>query len=102
MQGTLAFLGSDLRRRRKPVYKPTKAGGGGPLKVLRWQAPTLLNPHFASAPRIRLPRASSTSRWPAGTPKATSWPLLAAEVPTRKNGGLSDDGTTVTWNLSRA
>src|ERR1700731_5036039 len=28
-------------------YKPTKAGGGGPLKLLYWQAVTLLNPHFA-------------------------------------------------------
>src|SRR6185369_2530216 len=31
----------------KDTYKPTKAGGGGPLKVLWWQGPTLLNPHFA-------------------------------------------------------
>src|SRR5215472_6138202 len=29
------------------TYKPTKAGGGGALKMLWWQAPTLLNPHFA-------------------------------------------------------
>src|SRR5256885_4180869 len=28
-------------------YKPTKAGGGGVLKLLYWQAITLLNPHFA-------------------------------------------------------
>ena len=28
-------------------YNPTKRGGGGALKVLLWQAPTLLNPHFA-------------------------------------------------------
>src|SRR6267154_566197 len=28
-------------------YKPTKAGGGGALKLLYWQAATLLNPHFA-------------------------------------------------------
>ena len=27
-------------------YKPPK-GAGGPLKLLFWQAPTLLNPHFA-------------------------------------------------------
>jgi peptide/nickel transport system substrate-binding protein len=32
----------------KPIYKPTKRGGGGALKVLWWQAPTLLNPHFAN------------------------------------------------------
>ena len=30
-----------------PVYKPTKRGGGGLLKVIWWQGPTLLNPHFA-------------------------------------------------------
>ncbi len=29
------------------AYTPTKAGGGGSLKALWWQAPTLLNPHFA-------------------------------------------------------
>ena len=29
------------------AYKPTKAGGGGTLKLLWWQGPTLLNPHFA-------------------------------------------------------
>ncbi len=29
------------------TYKPTKRGGGGILKVLWWQGPTLLNPHFA-------------------------------------------------------
>jgi len=31
----------------KSQYKPTKRGGGGLLKVLWWQGPTLLNPHFA-------------------------------------------------------
>ena len=31
----------------KSAYAPTKRGGGGALKVLWWQSPTLLNPHFA-------------------------------------------------------
>ncbi len=35
------------RRRPLPAYKPTKRGGGGVLRLLWWQAPTLLNPHFA-------------------------------------------------------
>src|SRR4030095_3959720 len=32
----------------KPAFPPTRRGGGGALKVLWWQAPTLLNPHFAN------------------------------------------------------
>src|SRR5437879_11732996 len=28
-------------------YKPTKAGGGGVLKLMYWQAVTLTHPHFA-------------------------------------------------------
>src|SRR5690242_1923532 len=30
-----------------PAYRPTRRGGGGPLKILYWQASTNLNPHFA-------------------------------------------------------
>ena len=30
------------------TFSPTRRGGGGPLKTLWWQAPTLLNPHFAT------------------------------------------------------
>src|SRR5262249_4865252 len=32
---------------RADGFTPTRRGGGGQLKVLWWQAPTLLNPHFA-------------------------------------------------------
>ena len=32
----------------KPAFNPTKRGGGGHLRTLWWQAPTLLNPHFAN------------------------------------------------------
>src|SRR5471030_3069125 len=43
----LASSGVAIAQSR-PVYKPTKRGGGGLLKVLWWQGPTLLNPHFAT------------------------------------------------------
>ena len=42
----LAYSGVAMAQ-SKPTYKPTKRGGGGLLKVLWWQGPTLLNPHFA-------------------------------------------------------
>ncbi|UZF92248.1 peptide ABC transporter substrate-binding protein [Bosea sp. NBC_00550] len=80
-------------------YKPTKAGGGGPLKMLLWQAPTLLNPHFASGTKDQI--ASRVFFEPlAGWDKEGNLvPQLAAEVPSKANGGLSDDGTTVIWKL---
>ncbi|MGY6247358.1 peptide ABC transporter substrate-binding protein [Bosea thiooxidans] len=80
-------------------YKPTKAGGGGPLKVLLWQAPTLLNPHFASGTKDQI--ASRIFYEPlAGWDKEGNLiPCLAAEAPTKENGGLSADGLTVTWKL---
>ena len=73
-------------------YKPTKAGGGGPLKMLLWQAPTLLNPHFASGTKDQI--ASRIFYEPlAGWDKEGNLiPQLAAEVPSKANGGLSADG----------
>ncbi|WP_336814020.1 peptide ABC transporter substrate-binding protein [Bosea sp. MMO-172] len=82
-------------------YKPTKAGGGGPLKILLWQAPTLLNPHFASGTKDQI--ASRIFYEPlAGWDKEGNLiPCLAAEVPSKANGGLSADGLSVTWKLKQ-
>ena len=68
----LAYSGVAMAQ-PKSTYKPTKRGGGGILKVLWWQGPTLLNPHFAVGTKDQDgSRACSTSRWPAGIPTATS------------------------------
>src|SRR6185369_10653758 len=32
---------------RRDTFTPTRRGGGGDLKLLWWQAPTILNPHLA-------------------------------------------------------
>ena len=80
-------------------YKPTKAGGGGPLKMLLWQAPTLLNPHFASGTKDQISSRIFYEPLAGWDKEGNLVPQLAAEVPTKENGGLSADGTTVTWKL---
>jgi peptide/nickel transport system substrate-binding protein len=79
--------------------EPARRGGGGALKLLYWQAPTLLNPHFATgatnqdASRIFY---EPLAGWAAD---GTLLPVLAAEIPTLANGGLAPDGRSVTWRI---
>jgi peptide/nickel transport system substrate-binding protein len=80
---------------------PAKRGGGGLLKVLWWQAPTLLNPHFAVGTKDQ--DGSRVFYEPLGAfdPDGNIIPILAAEVPTLQNGGIARDGTSVTWRLKK-
>src|SRR4051812_45112291 len=71
------------------TYKPTKAGGGGPLKVLWWQGPTLLNPHFAVGTKDQDGSRLFYEPLAAWDPDGNLKLKLAAEVPTRENGGLA-------------
>jgi peptide/nickel transport system substrate-binding protein len=82
-------------------YKPTKAGGGGPLKMLFWQAPTLLNPHFAVGTKDQEGSRIFYEPLAAWDPEGNLVPVLAAEIPDLENGGLSPDGMSVTWRLRK-
>jgi peptide/nickel transport system substrate-binding protein len=85
----------------KSEYKPTKAGGGGPLKMLFWQAATLLNPHFAVGTKDQEGSRIFYEPLAAWDPEGNLVPVLAAEVPDLENGGLSPDGMSVTWRLRK-
>ncbi len=81
------------------AYKPTKAGGGGTLKLLWWQGPTLLNPHFAVGTKDQDGSRLFYQPLAAWDSQAQLRAVLAAELPSRDNGGLAADGRTVTWKL---
>ena len=74
-------------------------GAGDTLRLLWFQAPTILNPHLATGTKD-----FDASR-PAYEPLASFdlegnlVPFLAAEIPSLENGGVADDGTSVTWTL---
>ena len=85
----------------KPKYKPTKRGGGGALKVLWWQGVTLLNPHFAIGTKDQDGARIFYEPLAGWDPDGEMFPVLAAEIPSRENGGLAADGMSVTWKLKR-
>ena len=84
-----------------PVYKPTKRGGGGALKTLWWQGPTLLQPHFAQGTKDQEGSRVFYEPLAVWDTEGNLIPILAAEIPTRENGGLAADGRSVTWKLKR-
>jgi peptide/nickel transport system substrate-binding protein len=96
----LAYAGVAMAQSR-PVYKPTKRGGGGPLKVLWWQGPTLLNPHFAVGTKDQDGSRIFYEPLAAWDRDGNLRPVLAASIPGREDGTLAADGKSVTWKLKQ-
>ena len=69
------------------------------FKLLYWQAPTTLNPHLSSGTKDR--EAASPVLEPLAVYNEAEElvPILAAEIPTVENSGISEDSTAVTWKL---
>ncbi|MGZ5874564.1 MAG: peptide ABC transporter substrate-binding protein [Bradyrhizobium sp.] len=82
-------------------YKPTKAGGGGLLKLLYWQAVTLLNPHFAVGTKDQEGSRIFYEPLAGWDNDGNLVPFLAAEIPSKENDGLAEDGRSVVWKLKR-
>lgn len=69
------------------------------LRILYWQAPTILNVHFAQGTKDQA--ASSLVLEPLIDVDldGTLVPVLAAEIPSLENGGVAEDGMSVTYKL---
>jgi peptide/nickel transport system substrate-binding protein len=83
----------------RPAFTPTRRGGGGQLKLLWWQAPTLLNPHFAVGTKDQDGSRLFYEPLAAYDADGNLFPVLAAEIPSLQNGGVAPDGKSVTWRL---
>jgi peptide/nickel transport system substrate-binding protein len=83
------------------TYKPPNNGGGGSLKLLLWQAPTLLNPHFAIGTKDQEACRLFYEPLAGWDQEGNLVPILAAEIPTKDNDGLKEDGLSVVWKLKQ-
>ena len=75
-------------------------GRDGEVKIIYWQAPSILNPFLSggtkdieAASLVIEPLARFNS-----SGELTAW--LVDEVPTVANGGVSEDLTSITWNIT--
>jgi peptide/nickel transport system substrate-binding protein len=74
-------------------------GSGGDLRLIQWQAPSLLSPHVAVGVKDFLAACIVVEPLMHYLPDATLTPNLVKEVPSVENGLLAEDLTSVTYNL---
>src|SRR5829696_2884053 len=74
-------------------------GEGGELKIIQWQAPSLLSPHVATGDKDNLAAQPILEPLMHYLPDGTLIPTLITEVPTVENGLLSEDLKSVTYKL---
>ena len=74
-------------------------GRDGELNILYWQAVSILNPYLSGGTKDI--EAASLVLEPLAhyDENGNMVPILAAEIPTVENGGVSEDLTTITWTL---
>lgn len=74
-------------------------GADGEVKILYWQAPSILNPYLSGGTKDI--EASSLVVEPFARYDAAGnlVPWLVEEVPSVANGGVSEDLTSITWKI---
>jgi peptide/nickel transport system substrate-binding protein len=98
---SLLLASAGVAHAQAAPYKPTRRGGGGPLKLLFWQGPTLLNPHFGIGAKDQEGSALFYEPLARYDPDGNLVPVLAAEIPSRANGGIAVDGRSTTWKIKK-
>src|SRR5260370_4167153 len=97
----LGAAGAATAQPREAEPTPTRRGGGGTLRILMWDAPTLLHPHFGRGLRDFTVQRIFYEPLAAAAADGTLVPVLAEDIPSRKANTLAKDGQWVTWRLKR-
>src|SRR6516225_763735 len=97
----LSYAGVAMAQSKAPAYQPTKRGGGGLLKALWWQGPTLLNPHFATGTKDQDGSRLFYEPLAAWDGDGNLRPILAEVIPDREDGTVAADGKSVIWKLKK-
>jgi peptide/nickel transport system substrate-binding protein len=85
-------------------FAPTKIQASdhdATLRLYGWQAPTILNPHLSIGDKDLTVSRISYEPLASFNNQGQLVPILAAEIPTRENGGVAADGMSVRWRLKQ-
>ena len=78
---------------------PAIAQDSSEVTILYWQAASILNPYLSSGTKDNDASAIVLEPLANFGPDGSLVPVLATEIPSPSNGGISDDLTAITWTL---
>ena len=78
-----------------------EAGQGGNLLLLQWQAVSIANPMLSGGSKDVMGASLVVEPLARIAPDGSVVAILAEDVPTVENGGVSEDLTQITWSLQQ-
>ncbi|MEL6645341.1 MAG: peptide ABC transporter substrate-binding protein [Pseudomonadota bacterium] len=75
-------------------------GSDGEVKIIYWQAPSILNPYLSGGTKDIESASMMLEPLARYDQDGNLVPWLVTEVPTVGNGGVSEDLTSITWNIT--
>ena len=76
-------------------------GADGEVKILYWQAASILNPYLSGGTKDQDASALVIEPLANYNEKGEMLPTLAEEIPTLDNGGVAEDLKSITWKLKK-
>jgi peptide/nickel transport system substrate-binding protein len=77
----------------------SERGTDGEVKIIYWQAPSILNPYLSNGTKDIESSSLIIEPLARYNQDGVIVPYLVTSIPTTKNGGVSADLKTITWNL---
>ncbi len=76
-----------------------KRGRDGEVKIIYWQAPSILNPYLSGGTKDVESSSMIVEPLARFNEKGELFPLLVESIPTVANGGVSEDLKKITWKI---
>jgi len=99
MNLTKTLLGAIALAAMAPMAMAER-GSDGNVSIIYWQAPSILNPFLSGGTKDVEAASLIIEPLARYNEKGELVPWLVSEIPTVANGGVSEDLTSITWNIA--
>ncbi len=94
-----ALLGAAAAVAMAPFAVQAERGADGHVNIIFWQAASIMNPFLSGGSKDVMAASMVIEALAEYDENGQMIPVLATELPTVENGGVSEDLTTITWKL---